>query len=69
MDEQSTVPLSSLESYESNAYFNNLAAKQLEVCCIRQYYAVHQCFAKDKDSNTIAWYVIENELAKDPTAV
>lgn len=69
IDNQNTITVSNVEAYESLVFMNNLADKQLEVRCIRLYYQSHNCFEKDKDMNTIAWYVIGEQLNKNSTVM
>lgn len=68
-DEQNSRTFKRVEECHPNAFFNRLAKRQLEVRCIRQYYQLHRCFEKEKDTNTIAWFVIEEQLINDPTVV
>lgn len=63
------VVVESVNELESVVFFNDLIQKQLEARAIVNYYKVHHSFAKEKDLNTIAWYVVETQLNNDPTFV
>lgn len=69
IEEQNDIVVGSVEELESVVFFNNLTQKQLEVRCIVNHYKKHHSFEKEKDLNTIAWYVIETQLNNDPTFV